>query len=99
MLKGLCIATLVFASGAPAQPVTPYRADSGAQAKGDPNRIICKKEEQIGSRLAIKKVCLTVGEWEARAKDDRDRTESLQGGTRARCSLDSQEACDPSGPF
>lgn len=29
----------------------------------DPNRIICQKQEVIGSRLATKKICKTRAEW------------------------------------
>jgi len=44
----------------------------------DARRIVCKKEEAVGSRLAVKKLCLTVQEWEDRAKHWRDETESWQ---------------------
>ena len=52
--------------------------------KSDVNRIVCKREETIGSRLAAKKVCLTVQEWEDLAKGSREDTESWQRLTPVR---------------
>ena len=40
------------------QPSTP------PAAKEDPlNKVVCRKEESLGSRLNAKRVCLTVREW------------------------------------
>lgn len=44
----------------------------------DPDRIICRKEEQIGSRLGAKKLCMTVREWDERAQVNREHTEKVQ---------------------
>lgn len=49
-----------------------------ATAKSDVHKIVCKKEETIGSRLAAKKVCLTVDEWRRMADENRNATERLQ---------------------
>lgn len=53
-----------------------------APVEGDADKIVCKKVEKIGSRLAAKKVCLTVREWTARANNDRDETGRIQTGTK-----------------
>jgi hypothetical protein len=53
-----------------------------ATAPSDVNKLICKKEEEIGSRLATKKVCLTLQQWQERAAQDREQTEHVQQGAR-----------------
>ncbi len=47
-------------------------------------RVICQKEENIGSRLAAKKICLTAKEWKERAALNREETERVQQGTGVR---------------
>lgn len=54
--------------------------------KSDANKIVCKAEDTIGSRLNAKKVCLTVREWKERADFYRDQTETWQRGTQTRSS-------------
>lgn len=47
-------------------PVTAQAPATQAQptAKEDPlNKVVCRKEESLGSRLNAKRVCLTVREW------------------------------------
>lgn len=70
-------ALMLMASPAIAQTPT-ESADRQDAKKSDVNRIICQKEEQIGTRLAPKKVCLTAQEWAERAKVGRDETERAQ---------------------
>lgn len=48
----------------------------------DPNRIICEKQEVVGSRLATKKVCMTAAEWEIRKREDREAVEKAQANRR-----------------
>lgn len=45
----------------------------------DPDRMICKSEAQIGSRLAKKKTCMTAQQWQEQRRLSRleiDRTQS-----------------------
>ena len=81
MLKGLAFVALLSAA-APAQMMTSDRTNNPSPLKGDPNRIVCQKEETIGTRLGAKKVCLPVAEWQARQNADREQTERVQSGTR-----------------
>ena len=81
MAKYAWIAGAVVAIAAPvlAQGTTaPKSQQTATSDKSDVNRIVCKKEETIGSRLGSKKVCLTVQEWEDLAKSSREDTESWQ---------------------
>ncbi|HET8535266.1 MAG TPA: hypothetical protein VFL74_06925 [Sphingomicrobium sp.] len=82
MLKSLAAMAVLLSATASAQAVTSYRTNNPAPIKGDANKIVCQKEETIGTRLGGKKVCLTVAEWQARQQADRDQTERVQSGTR-----------------
>jgi hypothetical protein len=45
----------------------------------DPDRMICRSEAQIGSRLAKKKVCMTAQQWKEQRRLSRleiDKTQS-----------------------
>lgn len=73
-LASVIAAAVVFAVPAAAQTPHTVKADR----EKDPNRIVCQKQEQIGSRLGAKKVCMTAKEWELLAKEHRDEAERLQ---------------------
>ena len=47
-------------------------------AKSDVNKIVCERQEEIGSRLKGKKVCLTVEEWKVFKNQSRDDVEEMQ---------------------
>lgn len=44
----------------------------------DPNRIICEKQGELGSRVATKRVCMTAAEWDIRRREDREALEKAQ---------------------
>ena len=44
----------------------------------DPNRIICERQGELGSRVATKRVCMTAAEWEIRKREDRQALEKAQ---------------------
>lgn len=37
----------------------------------DPNETVCENEEVLGSRLAIRRICLTRAQWTEKRRDDR----------------------------
>lgn len=48
----------------------------------DPNRVICEKQQVVGSRLASKRVCMTAAEWEVRRLEERmviDKQQTQRG--------------------
>ena len=49
-----------------------------AANKTDVNKIVCERQEEIGSRLKGKKVCLTVEEWKVFKNQGRDDVEEMQ---------------------
>ena len=44
----------------------------------DPNRLICEKQEVLGSRLATKRVCKTAAEWAADKQSNRESIDRTQ---------------------
>jgi len=44
----------------------------------DPNRVICQKIQETGSRVASKKVCMTAQQWEEQRRNDREYVEDSQ---------------------
>jgi hypothetical protein len=75
------VAIVIFAALA-LVPAIAAAEEKQAPAK-DPNRIICEKQEVVGSRLATKKICMTAAEWAERKREDREAVEKGQRQARA----------------
>ncbi len=73
---------LTIIAGGLALLATPAVAER-KKANADPNRVVCEKQEVLGSRLQSKRVCKTAAEWEAQRLIDRqqiDRSQNLRNG-------------------
>lgn len=81
MIRILAVSLSMLATAATAQGVTSIRSDAPAALKGEPDRIVCQKEEQIGTRLGARKVCLTVAEWNERERLHRQQIDRMQAGS------------------
>lgn len=93
MWKMLASVAILIPASAAAQAITSYTTDRPALLKGDSNKIVCKSEETIGTRLGAKKVCLTVAEWNNLQREQRERTERIQSSV---CELGEGQPClDP----
>ena len=69
-----------------AQPTTVSPATAvapKAKAADDPNRLVCKSEPVLGSRLAVKR-CTTAGEAAVNRIEQRQTLERMQGSTYQR---------------
>lgn len=44
----------------------------------DPNEVVCEKQEEIGSRIATKRVCMTRSQWAEQRRLDRQDVEKAQ---------------------
>jgi len=44
----------------------------------DPNRIICEKVQETGSRLNTRKTCMTAAQWVEQRRRDREAIEEAQ---------------------
>lgn len=51
---------------------------AGKKKASDPNEVVCRKEEVLGSRLATRKVCKTRAEWADETRENRGNIERAQ---------------------
>lgn len=80
MLKFAPVVILLCAT-APVAAQAPVALASQATAKPqvDPlDKIVCRTEEGLGSRLNRKKVCMSLRDWKEQADDARNATERMQ---------------------
>ena len=68
---------LMAVAGTLAVLSTPASAER-KKPNSDPNRIICEKQEVLGSRLQAKRVCKTAAEWETQRQIDRQQIDKSQ---------------------
>jgi hypothetical protein len=66
--------TAPTAPTAPAAPVDPDQAKKDAYD----NEVICRTEDEIGSRLRKRRTCMTRKEWRSAAQDAQDATSGMQ---------------------
>ncbi len=86
MFKASCAAfaaalltgTAVAAVAQPAPAPTPTQAPTDAKAAQDANEIVCQKQEVTGSRLGVKRICMTRSQWADRRMQDRQELERVQ---------------------
>ena len=62
-MSALAMSVPAQAAGAPDPAATAPAANSPLASK-DPDRIICKREETVGTRLGGKKECHTAAQWD-----------------------------------
>ena len=55
--------TIVLIAGCASPESASTRVDGSEQIAGDPNAIICRREQETGSRMSTR-VCKTAREWE-----------------------------------
>jgi hypothetical protein len=73
-------ATILCASAAVA-------ADHGSRSSGgDPNRVICRKVEETGSRLNHSRACHTAAEWDELRRQMKANVERIQNNRPANLS-------------
>lgn len=59
-------------------PAAAEEASSKAKKQADPDEVVCEKQEVLGSRLAVKKVCKTRAQWAEQRRADRDAVDKSQ---------------------
>lgn len=83
MMSLLFAALLAGAPAADPQPATGSTATPAAAAPAkaekanDPNKLVCKKEPVLGSRMPTR-TCMTQGEWDMRKQEGRDQVDAAQ---------------------
>ena len=82
MLNRVSILILAFAAPAMAQtavPPAPQTQPAAPAAKQNPlDKVVCRTEDTVGSRLKKHKVCATVREWQEMEADMRSAVELYQ---------------------
>lgn len=82
MLKYISILAVAFATSSVAQTTPPPTAQTqpaAPAAKENPlDKVVCRTEETIGSRLKKHKVCATVREWQEMEAASRQELELYQ---------------------
>jgi hypothetical protein len=61
-----------------------------ASTAGDPDQVVCEKIEQIGTRLASKRVCMSRAQWAEQRRQNRAEIEKAQ---QTRCSGEGGGQC------
>lgn len=56
----------------------PPNLDKLAANKSDLDKVVCQKQETLGTRLGTKKVCMTVAQWLDFQADVQDQTRRLR---------------------
>lgn len=59
-------------------------APESAKKKADPNEVVCERQQVLGSRLAVRKVCMTRSQWAEQRQANRDLVEKAQLGSCVR---------------
>jgi invasion protein IalB len=70
--------TLLFAASPVLAQTQASNQPTAASKEKDPNRVICQRIEETGSRIAAKKVCMTAQQWEEKRRSDREYLEDAQ---------------------
>lgn len=80
MLKALSV-TIAAAACLAASPSLAQAQAPAAPAQAqqlDPNEVVCEKQEVVGSRLAVKRVCKTRAQWADQRLQERQEVEKVQ---------------------
>ena len=78
ILAGAACATLLSAAPALAQSQAAAGQQTPNAKQADPNRVICQKVQETGSRIGAKKICMTAQQWEEQRLRDRQYVEDAQ---------------------
>jgi len=78
MMKFVALILIAAATPAIAQEPAPQTQKVEPAKKNPLDKIVCRTEEGLGSRLNRKKVCMSLGDWKAQADDARNTTERMQ---------------------
>lgn len=85
MTKALfLLAAAVIAAPVAAQTTPAAQPAPANSKKSDVDKLVCQRQDEIGSRLNAKKVCMTVKEWQEFRSQNRESLERWQqsAGTR-----------------
>jgi hypothetical protein len=90
MQKSIALILLMLSVPAVGQPAPK------AEPAQDPNKVICKAEETVGTRLGSHRVCKTAADWTADADANRESAEDIRQRTSG---LNPPDGVQPTGGF
>ena len=67
-----------------------HQAPAAAPPANDLTKVVCKSEDQTGSRLGSHRVCMTKAQWAERARRDKDDLDQM---LRRQCNIGEGGAC------
>jgi hypothetical protein len=75
----LIAAFAVVPASSLAQPQTQVAVASPKPAvKSDIDKVVCRMQDEIGTRLRSHKVCMTVGQWRDNEREYREHLQEMQ---------------------
>ncbi len=77
-LAGVSLAASASLAAPAQQSTAPANSGTPASKQLDPNEVICERQEDVGSRLASHKVCMTRAQWAEQKGQDRQQLEKVQ---------------------
>lgn len=81
-LAALLGGSIMMSAADPGSPAgassTTTASAKGKRPKSDPNEVVCRKEEVLGSRLQSRKICMTRSEWAEATRQQRADVERRQ---------------------
>lgn len=70
---------ILLAVAMPAAAQNPSAPPAQTKVQANPlDKVVCRTEEGLGSRLNKKKVCMSLRDWKEQADDARNATERMQ---------------------
>jgi hypothetical protein len=80
MLKYAPVLILLTAAPVAADTTAPPQIQTAQGAKANPlDKMVCKTEDTLGTRLGAHRVCATVREWKDQEDENRQATQAIQG--------------------
>lgn len=56
----------------------PQQQQQQPVVRGDPNEMVCEKQQELGSRLSAKRICKTRAQWASDRLENRQEVERVQ---------------------
>ena len=82
MFKLVTLAAVVtFGATSAIAQVSSIETSRPATNVKDPNKLVCERVEQIGTRLGAKRVCMTAAQWAEERRVQREAMEAVQRNT------------------
>ena len=77
-LVTFAVALAFCATSSVAQVSSIESSRPAGKAPSDPNKPICERVEQIGTRLGARRVCMTAAQWAEQRREQREAMERVQ---------------------